>query len=68
MVMTAPIGQRVRCALFGHDWRRAIGPREGYYFRCRRCCIAEHADELDHLTEEAHAAQGWQHAQLQHHS
>jgi hypothetical protein len=25
----------------GHDWRRAIGPRQGYYLRCRRCWITE---------------------------
>ena len=25
----------------GHDWRRAIGPRHGYYLRCRRCWISE---------------------------
>jgi hypothetical protein len=30
----------LRCALFGHDWRRAIAPREGYYFRCRRCWVS----------------------------
>jgi hypothetical protein len=21
----------------GHDWRTAIGPRDGYFERCRRC-------------------------------
>jgi hypothetical protein len=21
----------------GHDWRTAIGPRNGYFERCRRC-------------------------------
>jgi hypothetical protein len=65
--MTAPLGQRVRCAISGHDWRRAIGPREGYYLRCRRCCISEQVDEMAH-SEEAHASQGWQHAQLHPHA
>lgn len=21
----------------GHDWRTAIGPRDGFFLRCRRC-------------------------------
>ena len=47
--VTAPVGHRVRCALVGHDWRRAIAPREGFYLRCRRCWISR---------EEADAAAG----------
>ncbi len=39
--MTAPLAQRIRCLFSGHDWRRAIGPRQGYYLRCRRCWITE---------------------------
>ena len=35
--MTMPITKRLRCALSGHDWRTAIGPRDGYFERCRRC-------------------------------
>jgi hypothetical protein len=35
----------------GHDWRRAIGPRQGYYLRCRRCWITEHEE----AKAEAHA-------------
>jgi hypothetical protein len=32
----------------GHDWRRAIGPRQGYYLRCRRCWITEQEEvEVD---------------------
>ena len=31
------MSQRVRCVVTGHDWRRAIAPRQGYYLRCRRC-------------------------------
>lgn len=37
--------QRVRCIVQGHDWRRAIGPREGYYLRCRRCWSNRPVDE-----------------------
>ncbi|MEK6276735.1 MAG: hypothetical protein AABM29_01820 [Actinomycetota bacterium] len=37
MHVTAPLSQRLRCAITGHDWRRAIAPREGHYLRCRRC-------------------------------
>ena len=61
--MTAPLGQRIRCALSGHEWRRAIGPREGYYLRCRRCWITEQEEPQAHV-HDAHA-QAWQHAGLQ---
>ena len=37
--MVAPVTQRLRCLVTGHDWRRAIAPREGYYLRCRRCWV-----------------------------
>ncbi|HWB70439.1 MAG TPA: DUF1660 family phage protein [Solirubrobacterales bacterium] len=65
--MTAPLGQRVRCALFGHDWRRAIGPREGFYFRCRRCWVSEEAEEQAQVSEVS-APQVWQHTELQRHA
>jgi hypothetical protein len=39
--MTAPLSQRLRCLITGHDWRRAIGPRHGHYLRCRRCWVTE---------------------------
>ncbi len=39
--MTAPIGQRIKCVLVGHDWRKAISPRDGFYVRCRRCWCAK---------------------------
>ena len=35
--MNAPLTNRIRCMFSGHDWRTAIGPRSGYYERCRRC-------------------------------
>ena len=35
--MTAPFTQRIRCLFSGHDWRTAIGPRAGYFERCRNC-------------------------------
>jgi hypothetical protein len=35
--VTAPFSQRLRCMFHGHDWRTAIGPRDGYFERCRRC-------------------------------
>jgi hypothetical protein len=49
--MTAPFAKRVRCTLFGHDWRRVIGPREGYYKRCRRCWISEQLEEQAEVAE-----------------
>ena len=49
--MNAPVTQRLRCLLTGHDWRRAIAPREGYYLRCRRCWtnrpVEESGEESD---------------------
>ncbi len=49
--MTAPFSQRLRCLISGHDWRRAIGPRQGYYLRCRRCWISEQEEEVgDNVT------------------
>jgi hypothetical protein len=45
--MTAPVGQRVRCIVFGHDWRRAIGPRDGFYLRCRRCWVSRQEEERE---------------------
>jgi hypothetical protein len=29
----------------GHDWRQAIGPRDGFFMRCRRCYATELVDE-----------------------
>jgi hypothetical protein len=29
----------------GHDWRTAIGPRDGYFERCRRCYSTRLVDE-----------------------
>jgi hypothetical protein len=29
----------------GHDWRTAIGPRDGFFERCRRCHSTRLADE-----------------------
>jgi hypothetical protein len=28
----------------GHDWRTAIGPRDGYFHRCRRCYATQQID------------------------
>jgi prophage protein DUF1660 len=64
MWMTAPLGNRVRCTLFGHDWRRAIGPREGYYLRCRRCWISEQVEDHAHAEEPA-VPQAWRPGELQ---
>jgi hypothetical protein len=69
--MTAPFGNRVRCTLFGHDWRRAIGPRQGYYLRCRRCWISEEPEievhaHVQHVhVEEAAVPQAWRPGELQ---
>jgi len=35
--VNAPLSKRIRCLFSGHDWRTAIGPRSGYYERCRHC-------------------------------
>lgn len=43
--MTAPVREKVRCMVTGHDWRRAIAPRDGYYLRCRRCWVSRAVDE-----------------------
>jgi hypothetical protein len=51
--MTAPVSQRVRCIVTGHDWRRAIAPREGYYLRCRRCWTNRPVDEAVETVEPA---------------
>jgi hypothetical protein len=29
----------------GHDWRTAIGPRDGYFERCRRCYSTRSIEE-----------------------
>jgi len=29
----------------GHDWRQAIGPRDGFFLRCRRCYATQLVDE-----------------------
>ena len=62
--MTAPFGNRVRCTVFGHDWRRAIAPREGYYLRCRRCWISEQVEETSRV-DEAAVPQAWRPGELQ---
>ncbi|MGH2980479.1 MAG: hypothetical protein ACRDKV_00350 [Solirubrobacterales bacterium] len=51
--MTAPISQRLRCVFSGHDWRMAIGPRDGYFERCRRCYSTRIVDEQ---SQNAHQA------------
>ena len=56
--MTAPVSQRVRCLLTGHDWRRAIAPREGYYLRCRRCWIQRPVEEPAKQAESSWPAGG----------
>jgi hypothetical protein len=43
--VTAPFSQRLRCMFSGHDWRTAIGPRDGYFERCRRCYSTRTIDE-----------------------
>ena len=40
----------------GHDWRRAIAPREGYYLRCRRCWVNRPVDEAAEQPKPAWAA------------
>ena len=49
--MTAPVTQRIRCLVTGHDWRRAIAPREGYYLRCRRCWTNRPVEESAEQSE-----------------
>ena len=56
--MTAPVTQRIRCFVAGHDWRRAIAPREGYYLRCRRCWVHRPVEENGEQTESTWPAPG----------
>ncbi|HEY8639076.1 MAG TPA: hypothetical protein VIL53_01070 [Solirubrobacterales bacterium] len=28
-----------------HDWRTAIGPRDGYFLRCRRCYSTRNVEQ-----------------------
>lgn len=56
--MTAPVTQRIRCLLGGHDWRRAIAPRQGYYLRCRRCWVHRPVEESGEKAETRWAAAG----------
>ncbi len=37
--------------MFGHDWRRAIAPKEGYYLRCRRCWVSREPDQVAEQSE-----------------
>jgi hypothetical protein len=43
--MNAPLSRRIRCLFSGHDWRTAIGPRSGYYERCRHCYATRDVSE-----------------------
>jgi len=43
--MNAPLSRRIRCFISGHDWRTAIGPRSGYYERCRHCYMTRDIPE-----------------------
>ena len=47
--MNAPLTKRIRCMLSGHDWRTAIGPRSGYYERCRHCYATRDISETSEL-------------------
>ena len=56
--VTAPFTQKVRCLVAGHDWRRAIAPREGYYLRCRRCWVNRPVEEAGERSDRSWDAQG----------
>jgi hypothetical protein len=43
--VNAPISKKLRCMVSGHDWRRTIGPRDGFFERCRRCYSTRMVDE-----------------------
>ena len=45
ITVTAPISQKLRCMFSGHDWRTAIGPRDGYFLRCRRCYSTQNVEQ-----------------------
>jgi len=45
--VSAPISQRLRCLFSGHDWRTAIGPRDGFFRRCRRCYATAPIEESE---------------------
>ena len=42
----------------GHDWRRAIAPRQGYYLRCRRCWVNRPVEESGEQPESGWPAAG----------
>jgi hypothetical protein len=46
--VTAPISKKLRCMFSGHDWRTAIGPRDGFFQRCRRCYSTRMVEEHAH--------------------
>jgi hypothetical protein len=47
--MNAPLSRRIRCMFSGHDWRTAIGPRSGYYERCRHCYATREISESSEI-------------------
>ena len=47
--MNAPLSKRIRCLFSGHDWRTAIGPRSGYYERCRQCYATRDIPETSEI-------------------
>jgi hypothetical protein len=47
--MNAPLTKRIRCLFSGHDWRTAIGPRSGYYERCRQCYATRDIPETSEI-------------------
>jgi hypothetical protein len=46
----APLSVKLRCMFSGHDWRTAIGPRDGFFERCRRCHSTRLADDAVEAT------------------
>jgi hypothetical protein len=63
--MNASLKNRVRCAFFGHDWRQAIGPRQGHYLRCGRCWASEDEGAPQHAdAEDANVPQAWRPGEL----
>jgi hypothetical protein len=55
-MVTAPISQKLRCMFSGHDWRQAIGPRDGFFLRCRRCYATQLVDEPVQSTQSVSAS------------
>jgi hypothetical protein len=50
------MSKKLRCMFSGHDWRTAIGPRDGFFERCRRCYASRLPEQPGEVTHTKRAA------------